>query len=185
MKLLFAHGAGLGSSAPWMTRWAERLRALGPVTTFDYPYMARGSKAPDRLPKLIEAHRTQLHAQPGSVLVGKSMGSRVGCHLSLEEPVPALVCLGFPLRTIKGAVRDEVLLALRTPVLFVQGTRDRMGPLDLFDSVRAKMKAPSAIHIVEAGNHSLEVTKRSGIDQDASDAAAMAAITAFLAEFRR
>ena len=31
------------------------------------------------------------------VLIGKSMGSRIGCHLALEEDVAALVCLGYPL----------------------------------------------------------------------------------------
>ena len=194
MHLLFAHGAGAPSTSDWMCAWTDRLGALGEVHPFDYPYMQAGRKAPDRLPKLIEAHRAALaevRAVAGGapvVLVGKSMGARVGCHLSLEEEVAALVCLGYPLKAMgkSGKVRDEVLVALRTPVMFVQGTRDGMGPLDLFAEVRGRMTAPSALHVVEKGNHSLTITKgltkATGVTQEDSDAAALDAIRAFLAE---
>ncbi|MCO4744498.1 MAG: dienelactone hydrolase family protein [Proteobacteria bacterium] len=173
-----------------MQAWATRLGTLGRVVPFDYPYMAKGRRAPDRLPKLIEAHRERLAAERREgervVLAGKSMGSRVGCHLALEESVDALVCLGYPLVGIskKSPVRDEVLLALRTPILFVQGTRDRMCPLDRLDDVRGRMTAPSSLHVVEAGDHSLRVTKtwqkQTGGTQADADDAALAAITAFL-----
>ncbi|TNF37057.1 MAG: alpha/beta fold hydrolase [Deltaproteobacteria bacterium] len=192
-RFLFAHGAGAGSGSDWMRAWAERLGAIGPVTPFDYPYMAAGRKAPDRLPKLIAAHREQLAALRDQgdgpiVLVGKSMGSRVGCHLALEEPVAAVICLGYPLRGISknAGLRDQVLLDLRAPVLFVQGTRDRLCPLDELAAVRARMTAPSALHVVEAGDHSLVTTKghqkATGTTQEDADAAALAAIRAFVAE---
>ena len=57
-------------------------------------------------------------------------------------------------------LRDEVLRALRTPILFVQGTRDTLCPLDLLEGVRAEMKAPNILHVVEGGDHSLGVGKR-------------------------
>ena len=149
-----------------MQSWAERLQALGKVATFDYPYMRQGRRSPDRLPKLIEAHRQALHAARRGhrgpvVLIGKSMGSRVGCHLALEEQVDALVCLGYPLKGAgkTGAVRDAVLLELDTPILFVQGTRDPLCPPDLLAEVRPRMKAENALYVVETGNHSLQATK--------------------------
>lgn len=189
---LCAHGAGAPSTHPWMQGWARRLAALGPVRTFDYPYMRAGRRAPDRMPKLLEAHRSELaalraeHPQEKVVLVGKSMGSRVGCHLSLEEPVAGLVCLGFPLRSMgkNPKLRNEVLEALTTPVLFVQGTRDNMGPLDVFADVRQRMQVTSVLHVVQSGNHSLEITKthqkQTGEDQDAVDARILEAIAAFV-----
>lgn len=191
--ILFAHGAGASSSSPWMQSWAKRLGTLGKVLPFDYPYMEAGRKAPDRLPKLIEAHRAQLVAarkrfrqRSRIVLCGKSMGSRVGCHLTLSEPVTAVVCLGYPLRGIgkTAQVRDEVLRAMTAPVLFVQGTRDRLCPLDLLEEVRPQMQVESALHVVEDGDHSLEVAKRrlkaEGLTQDDVDAESLAAIAAFL-----
>jgi predicted alpha/beta-hydrolase family hydrolase len=57
-------------------------------------------------------------------------------------------------------LRDEVLRALTTPVLFVQGTRDSLCPLDLLERVRSEMKAPNFLHVVEGGDHSLRVPKR-------------------------
>lgn len=191
--ILFAHGAGAGTSSDWMQAWAERLRSLGEVVPFDYPYMQAGRRSPDRLPKLIAAHREALEqaraAHPRRtrvVLCGKSMGSRVGCHLSLEAEVAGLVCLGYPLVSIGKAakVRDEVLRQLRAPVLFVQGTRDRMAPLDRLDEVRQALSVRSALHVVETGNHSLQVTKThtkaTGETQEQADAKALQAIAAFV-----
>jgi uncharacterized protein len=80
---------------------------------------------------LVAAHRAALNAlapEPAAVLVGKSMGGRIGCHVANELApgrVLALVCLGYPLVGGDGSLRDQVLLALRTPVLFAQGSRVR------------------------------------------------------------
>ena len=90
------------------------------------------------------------------------MGGRIGCHLALEEKVSGLICLGYPLCAMgdRTKLRDEVLRSLGTPVLFVQGTRDALCPLDLLSEVRATMKAPNSLHVVEGGDHSLIVGKR-------------------------
>ena len=166
--ILFAPGAGAPSSHPWMENWKRRLSGIGEVEAFDYDYMRTGRKRPDPLPQLIAAHRKALEAarekhQPDSTfLIGKSMGGRIGCHLSLEEKVDGLVCLGYPLCAMgdRTKIRDEVLRALTTSILFVQGTRDALCPLDLMERVRAEMKAPNLLHVVEGGDHSLRVPKR-------------------------
>ena len=164
---LFAAGAGAPSTHPWMQRWKDRLATIGRVALFDYPYMREKRKRPDRLPQLIAAHREALaqnrHPDDGAtVLIGKSMGGRIGCHVALEEKVDALVCLGYPLCAMgdRTRLRDEVLRALRTPILFVQGTRDLLCPLDLLEPVRAEMKTRNVLHVVEGGDHSLIVPKR-------------------------
>ena len=150
-----------------MQRWKDRLATIGRVALFDYPYMREKRKRPDRLPQLIAAHREALaqnrHPDDGAtVLIGKSMGGRIGCHVALEEKVDALVCLGYPLCAMgdRTRLRDEVLRALRTPILFVQGTRDPLCPLDLLEPLRAEMKARNVLHVVEGGDHSLIVPKR-------------------------
>jgi predicted alpha/beta-hydrolase family hydrolase len=164
---LFAPGAGAPSSHPWMQRWKERLLKIGDVVTFDYPYMREHRKRPDRLPQLVAAHRHALREARKAenhavVLIGKSMGGRIGCHVALEEQVDAIVCLGYPLCGAgdRTKLRDEVLRALHTPILFVQGTRDPLCPLDLLERVRREMQAANALHIVEGADHSLGVSKR-------------------------
>jgi len=57
-------------------------------------------------------------------------------------------------------LRDQALRDLRTPILFVQGTRDPLCPLDLLESVRSQMTAPNFLHVVEGGDHSLIVRKK-------------------------
>ena len=90
------------------------------------------------------------------------MGGRIGCHLALEEKVDGLICLGYPLCAMgdRTKLRDQVLRSLGTPVLFVQGTRDGLCPLDLLATVRREMKARNELLEVEGGNHSLVVGKR-------------------------
>ena len=101
--ILFAPGAGAPSSHPWIRNWKQRLSEIGVVETFDYDYMRTGRKRPEPLPQLIATHRKALQAARDkyhpdlTLLIGKSMGGRIGCHLSLEEKVDGLVCLGYPL----------------------------------------------------------------------------------------
>lgn len=164
---IFAPGAGAPSSHPWMQKWKTRLADLGRVETFDYDYMREGRRRPDPLPLLIAAHR-QARIQASqlddelTILIGKSMGGRIGCHVALVEQVSGVICLGYPLcgGGNPAKLRDGVLRDLRTPALFVQGTRDPLCPLPLLDKVRAEMKAPNQLHLVEGGDHSLQVLKR-------------------------
>ena len=149
-----------------MRHWTELLGTLGPVQTFDYPYMIDGRKRPDLSAVLIAAHRDAVHAAQSAsdgplVLIGKSMGSRIGCHVSLAEKVSALVCLGYPLcgGGDPTKLRDKVLREITTPILFVQGTRDKLCPLELLENVRCEMSAKNELLIVESGDHSLAVTK--------------------------
>jgi predicted alpha/beta-hydrolase family hydrolase len=191
--IVFAHGAGAPSASAWMRAWARRLAALGEVVTFDYPYMKAKRKSPDRQPVLVAAHAAALdeaRARHGGdrpvVLAGKSMGSRMGCHLAVERGgVAALVCFGYPLRSgATGALRDQVLLALRTPILFLQGSKDPLCPLGDLATVRERMTAPSELHVVEGGNHSLEVgvrdLKAASRTQEDVDQAVLAAVKGFL-----
>jgi predicted alpha/beta-hydrolase family hydrolase len=188
-----------------MQNWKQRLSQMGKVETFDYDYMRAGRKRPDPLRQLIAAHRTALGtfvnrelktvnrveaSTPRVLLIGKSMGGRVGCHVSLEEKVDGLVCLGYPLCAMgdRTKLRDEVLRALTTPILFVQGTRDSLCPLDLLERVRTEMKAPNLLHVVEGGDHSLRVPNRQpqaiGETQDQVDQQIFQAISKFVSTSR-
>ncbi|MEO7035053.1 MAG: alpha/beta fold hydrolase [Polyangiaceae bacterium] len=192
LLFLFAHGAGAPSSHPWMQEWAERLAALGAVERFDYAYMQGKRRPPDPEPVLIRAHLAAIdqalgrHPHHELILIGKSMGSRIGCHAALERAVSKIVCLGYPLLAPgnSGKVRDQVLLELETPLLFVQGTRDPLCPLEALAPVRQKMKARNKLFVVDAGDHSLQVSKTqlkaAGEDQAAVDARILHVIQHFV-----
>ena len=191
---LFAPGAGAPSSHPWMQRWKARLSEIGDVVTLDYPYMQEQRKRPDPLPQLISAHRQALaHARGGNLrpafLIGKSMGGRIGCHVALEESVAGVICFGYPLcgGGDPAKLRDKVLRALKTPILFVQGTRDPLCPLDLLQNVITEMQAPHFLHVVEGGDHSLQMLKRDlqkrGETQEEIEQGILGAIAQFVGRF--
>ena len=174
-----------------MRTFARLLGSIGQVEPLDYPYALEGQRRPDPLPKLIEAHRAALaalrakHAGP-IVLAGKSMGGRVGCHVALVDPVQAVICFGYPLCGAgdRSRLRDQVLLELTTPILFVQGTRDPLCPLELLEGVRTRMRAPSTLYVVDGGDHSLTVAKATlkalGSTQEHADEDVRTAIARFL-----
>lgn len=188
---VFAPGAGAPSTSAWMTRFRDHFSRLGSVLTFDYPYQKLGKRSPDRLPKLMAAHTEAIdearrHHDGPIVLVGKSMGSRVGCHVSLTTPVTALVNLGYPLVAAgkPNNVRDAVLRELTTPALFVQGTRDPLCPLDQLTELLDSLDVHTELHVVETGDHSLECTKtylrQHGLTQAAVEDAILEKVAAFL-----
>ena len=190
---LFAPGAGAPSTHPWMQKWKHYLESLGEVVLFDYDYMREGRKRPNPPAQLIAAHRSALaEARAKSsgpiFLIGKSMGGRIGCHVALEEQVAGLICLGYPLcgGGDPTKLRDKVLRELQTPILFVQGTRDPLCPLELLEKVRSQMKAPNFLHLVEDGDHSLRLTKRglqaTGETQENVDQRILTAISNFVRE---
>jgi len=77
-----------------------------------------------------------------------------------------------------------VLRELRTPIQFLQGTRDSLCPLDLLEQVRNEMTAENSLHIVEGGDHSLSVAKKqlqvAGETQDQVNDRILAAIADFV-----
>lgn len=167
--VLLAHGAGLGQDHEWMTFVRDGLAEAGlPVLTFNYPYMEAGRKAPNPARILMECHRAALNVLRSRVvrvvLAGKSMGGRMGSHVAAGgEEVAGLVFYGYPLVGIgKTEPRDVSHLAeVGAPILFVQGTRDRLAPLDLVTPV-VESTPEATIHIIEDGDHSFRVLKRTG-----------------------
>ncbi|EOY24991.1 Alpha/beta-Hydrolases superfamily protein isoform 1 [Theobroma cacao] len=194
--VVFAHGAGAPSSSDWMIRWTKMLKkALNAVevVTFDYPYISGGKRrAPPKAEKLVDFHsdivKNAVSKYPGHplILAGKSMGSRVSCMVAGREDIAAslIVCLGYPLKGMNGAVRDETLLQLTVPVMFVQGSKDGLCPLEKMEAVRKKMKAMSELHVIDGGDHSFKISKKhlqtKGSTQDEAEDAAVQATASFV-----
>ncbi|KAF4353186.1 hypothetical protein F8388_014654 [Cannabis sativa] len=194
--IVFAHGAGAPSTSDWMIRWKYMLgKALHAVevVTFDYPYMSGGKRrAPPKAEKLVDFHsdivKETVAKYPGHplILAGKSMGSRVSCMVACKEDISAsaIICLGYPLKGIGGAVRDEILLQLNVPIMFVQGSKDALCPLEKLESTRKKMKSLSDLHVIDGGDHSFKIGKKhlqtNESTQDGAEDQALKAIADFL-----
>jgi hypothetical protein len=172
--LVLAHGAGAGMSHPFMETVATGLAARGIATLrFQFPYMEKGSKRPDP-PAVAHAAARAAVAEaarrcPGLPLFagGKSFGGRMTSQAQAIAPLPGvrgLVFFGFPLHPPdKPSVeRAEHLADVKLPMLFLQGTRDKLADLKLLEPLIKKLGSPASLNVVQDGDHSLQVSARSG-----------------------
>jgi predicted alpha/beta-hydrolase family hydrolase len=172
--LILAHGAGAGERHPFMVAFGRGLAAAGiDVVTFNFPYMDQKRKVPDRAP-VLEAHfRQTIHTVRAGDLEdrrlfigGKSMGGRIATHLAAQGDVDMLkgvFALGYPLHPPgrPNQPRSAHLPSIRAPVLIVQGERDTFGTPAELGPVLKTMTAPVTLHVVDGGDHSLNVRGRS------------------------
>jgi predicted alpha/beta-hydrolase family hydrolase len=175
---VLAHGAGAGMRHPFLEGVARSLAGRG-VATFRYqfPYMERGKKRPDS-PGVAQttvraAALAATEAAPDLPVIagGKSFGGRMTSSAQAEEPLPGvrgLAFLGFPLHPPgkPGRERAAHLRDVYVPMLFLQGTRDPFARLDLLRPVVAELDDRATLHVVEGGDHSFKVPKRSGRTED-------------------
>lgn len=145
--LVLAHGAGAGMKHPFMEALSEELvaRNIGCVR-FNFLYMEKKSKRPDPAPiaeKTVSVIINTTHAQYPSVPMyvgGKSFGGRMTSQrLSKECPayVKGIVFFGFPLHPIgqPSSDRADHLKRVAIPMLFLQGTNDKLADMSLLENV--------------------------------------------------
>lgn len=170
---VMGHGAGAGMRHPFMENMSQELAQRG-IATFRYqfPYMEKGKGMDSpkvRLATVRSAVMAAREAVPDlpMLLGGKSMGGRMASTAASEEAlegVKGLIFLGFPLHAPgkAGIARGEHLKAVNIPMLFIQGTRDKLAQMDLISEVVDGLGDHATMHIVEGGDHSFKVLKRSG-----------------------
>ncbi|XP_076918807.1 uncharacterized protein LOC143579356 [Bidens hawaiensis] len=193
--VVFAHGAGAPSTSEWIIRWKNLLaNALDAVevVTFDYPYINGRRKAAPKPEKLVGFHSDVVRKAAAKypehplILAGKSLGSRVSCMVAAEDGIEAsaVICLGYPLKATNGVIRDEPLLQLTVPIMFVQGGNDGFCPLDSLETVRNKLNVINALHVIENGDHSFQIAKKNleltGMTHEEAEGHAVEAVAMFV-----
>ena len=176
--LLLAHGAGAPMDSPFMAAIASGLAERGwRVVRFEFPYMAQRrvdgkQRAPDRLPRLLDAFREQVGSLQGQgplVLGGKSMGGRIASllvdELAGHGTVRGCLCLGYPFHPPgkPDQLRTDHLATLSTPTLIVQGERDPFGKRSEVETYT--LSASIDVQWIVAGDHSFKPTRSSGLSE--------------------
>jgi predicted alpha/beta-hydrolase family hydrolase len=171
---VFAHGAGAGMTHAFMEQAATGLAARGIASLrCQFPYMEKGSKRPDPPAVAHAAVRAAVaeaaRACPGLPLIagGKSFGGRMTSQAQAKAPlagVAGLAFFGFPLHAAgkPSADRADHLADVRVPMLFLQGTNDKLAELALLKPVVEGLGARARLHLVEGADHSFHVPARSG-----------------------
>jgi predicted alpha/beta-hydrolase family hydrolase len=169
--VVLAHGAGAPMDSPFMNRVSAGLAARGlRVARFEFPYMTRRRSegrrgAPDREP-VLRARWTEIVERLGGgqwvVVGGKSMGGRIASMIADDVGARGLLCLGYPFHPPgdPGRLRTAHLADLRTPALFIQGTRDAFGTRE--DVGGYRLSSAIRVHWIEGGDHSFKPPARSG-----------------------
>lgn len=170
--VVIAHGAGSDMDSDFMCHVHEGLAEAGVLgVKFNFPYKQQGRRAPDRAPRLEAAYRAVVeqvrrHAayRPGRLFIGgKSMGGRIASHLAAAgEPVAGLVFLGYPLHPAgqPERLRAAHLPGIACPMLFVQGSRDRLCDLARLRGALAPVAGQCTLHVIDDGDHSFAVPAR-------------------------
>jgi predicted alpha/beta-hydrolase family hydrolase len=179
--MVLAHGAGAGMHHAFMTGAARSLAANRIASfRFQFPYMEQGKKAPNPQPVLLETVRSAVetareHAGGLPLLAGgKSLGGRMTSIAASREALPGIegiVFFGFPLHAPgrPSDERGEHLFKIRLPMLFLQGTRDKLADLTLLRPLcdRLQRKGQVRLHVVDGADHGFHVPKKSGrTDED-------------------
>jgi predicted alpha/beta-hydrolase family hydrolase len=187
--LVLAHGAGAGMRHPFLEALAGALAARGVATwRYEFPYMAAGRRRIDPPALLEETVRANVTAAAAAapdlplLAGGKSLGGRMTSQAQARAPLPgvrALVFVGFPLHPAgrPGVARAAHLAAIDLPMLFLQGTRDALAPLDL---LRPVLPPRAILHVVDDADHAFHVRRRSGRD----DAAVIGELAEAIASMR-
>jgi predicted alpha/beta-hydrolase family hydrolase len=177
--LVLAHGAGAGMEHPFMEAVSRHFAAQGTATLrFQFPYTEEGSRRPDAPPLLMATVQAAVAAAKemaaGLPLFagGKSMGGRMTSLATAKGMITGLsglVFLGFPLHAAgkPSASRGAHLADVCLPMLFLQGTRDRLADLDLLRPLCDGLGTRATLHIIDGADHSFHVPKRSGRSEDA------------------
>jgi predicted alpha/beta-hydrolase family hydrolase len=158
----------------FMEAVSARLVAAG-IATFRYqfPYMEAGRRAPDPPSLLTATVRTAVEtaakAAPELPLFagGKSLGGRMTSTAASQRALPGvrgIAFFGFPLHAPgkPGRARAEHLRSVDVPMLFLEGTRDPLADLAELRPVLDELGDRAELHVVDGGDHSFHVLKRSG-----------------------
>jgi predicted alpha/beta-hydrolase family hydrolase len=144
---------------------------------YQFPYMELGKKRPDLPPtahaavRAAVAYAAQMFGPLPLLAGGKSFGARMTSQAQAIEPLPrveGLVFLGFPLHPsgVPATSRADHLSKVQIPMLFVQGTQDKLADLEHLRPVVAKLGSRATLLVIEHADHSFHVLKRSGRDDD-------------------
>lgn len=166
--MVLTHGAGSNCAAPLLVEMAQAACATGiTVLRCDLPFRQRRAYGPP-MPAGSAADRAGLHNAAATIrslvrgpviLGGHSYGGRQSSMLAAEEPgvAAALLLISYPLHPPAKPLelRTGHFPALRTPALFVQGSRDKFATHAELTEALAAIPGPSRIMPVEGAPHEI------------------------------
>ena len=176
--LVLGHGAGAGMEHSFMKQLSENLAAQGVGSLrYNFPYIEQGRRTPTS-PAISEAtvraavEKARSISPVDKLIVGgKSYGGRMSSQTQSKEPLPGvsgLVFFGFPLHAPgkPGNSRGEHLKNINIPMLFLQGSRDKLADLNLLRPLLETVGNNATLKVIEGADHSFKMLKSAAKTSD-------------------
>lgn len=170
--LILTHGAGANCNSPLLVDLAEEFCVQGfTVLRYDLPFRQvrphgpppRGSAERDQQGLRVAIESMRPHTKGRLFFGGHSYGGRQVSILSAADPnlVDGLLLLSYPLHPPKkpSELRTVHFPEIRTPTLFVHGSRDGFGSIEEMAEAICLITARTELLPIEGSGHEL-MTKR-------------------------
>jgi len=172
--VVLAHGAGRDMHDPLVAglqRGLTERKALS--LRFNFPFAEAKRPRPDSVHVLERTFRQAVAvlgrdptAAPAHLFVGGiGLGAHIAAQAAARLRVNGVFLIGYPLHSRDQPtknVKADALYRLVSPLLFVQGTRDRNCDLDALRSTLTRVGTLKTLHVVEEADGAMAVPKRSG-----------------------
>jgi len=175
VAVVIAHGGPSNLEDPLVEALAHALAEKSCLTLrFNFPFAEAGKRSSADSPEILERGFTAalniLRRDPTALPVrlfvgGVGLGGRVAAGLVADRlHVDGLFLLGFPLHPQDKPEKSDpdVLFRSTTPMLFVQGTRDRRCNGTALRQALRRVGAPVELYDVREADSAFHVPKKSG-----------------------
>lgn len=175
-----------------MATIADSLEELGVATLrYQFPYMERGGKRVDPpavAQATVRAAVADARSRAGSLPLfagGRSFGGRMTSQAQATEPledVRGLIFFAYPLHPAgkPSTERAAHLREVRIPMLFLQGSRDRLADLSLLRMTVDDVEGRATLYLIDEAGHAFHVPARTGRTDAAVLAEALAQAVAWM-----
>lgn len=169
--LVLGHGASSNMRTPLLTAIAENLAEQNIATfRYNFPYSEKGggrnsqATCTETIRSAVAAARAAAPDLP-ILAGGHSFSGRMTSTAQAESPIDGvrgLVFFSFPLHPAgePAITRAEHLSRVKIPMLFLSGTRDALGELELLEPVVENLGQHATRHLVDTADHSFKVLKK-------------------------
>ena len=193
VAVAIAHSATTRYDDPLLLHIQRELTERKLLTlSFNFPFAEAGKRASADSAEVLQAAFRAAVAELGRdptaapaqlFLGGLGLGGKVAAEVAMAPlRLDGLFFLGYPLHPHNKpeSADAEGLYRIISPMLFIQGLRDRSCNAAVLQEKLKRVGAPTRLHLIEEADSNFRVTKKSGIEPAAVHAAVLDSLASWI-----